>query len=135
MPDLISFGQQILASQPFSLLLGAQLVALVPGQVELAIPIRPDLLQQFGLVHGGVIGYAADNALTFAGGTVLGPDVLTSEYKISYVKPAKGALLRARATVLSSGTRQAVCQCMVYAVDGDQESLVAIALGTIVKRT
>lgn len=131
MADLISLGRTILASQPFSVLLGAQLVNFTPGQVELAIPIRPDLLQQFDFVHGGVIGYAADNALTFAGGSVLGPQVLTAEYKINFVKPAKGALLRARATVLSSGARQAVCQCMIHAVDGDRESLVAVALGTI----
>ncbi len=131
MADLSTLGRNILASQPFSVLLGAQLVAFAPGEVELAIPIRPDLLQQFGFVHGGVISYAADNALTFAAGSVLGPEVLTAEYKINYVKPAKGAALRARATVLSSSTRQAVCQCMIYAVDGDEKTLVAIALGTI----
>ncbi len=131
MADFISVGRKVLASQPFSVLLGAQLVALNRGQVELAIPIRPELLQQFGFVHGGVISYAADNALTFAGGSVLGPEVLTAEYKINYVRPAKGALLRAQARVLSSSARQAVCQCMVYAVDGDREILVAIASGTI----
>jgi uncharacterized protein (TIGR00369 family) len=131
MSDLIAFAQRVLASQPFSVLLGTQITAFEQGQVELIVPITQSLTQQFGFVHGGVISYAADNALTFAGGSVLGPEVVTSEYKINYVKPARGSLLRARATVISRGTRQAVCQCMVVAVDGDNETLVAIALGTI----
>jgi uncharacterized protein (TIGR00369 family) len=131
MPDILGLGRQILAVQPFSVLLGAQLTGFAEGQVELTIPIRPDLLQQFGFVHGGVLSYAADNALSFAGGSVLGPEILTSEYKINYLKPARGSSLRARARVISSGTRQAVCECLVYAADGEKEVLVAVALGTI----
>ncbi len=131
MADILSLGKAILAAQPFSVLLGAQLDAFAPGQAEISVSVRPDLLQQFGFVHGGVISYVADNALTFAGGSVLGPRILTAEYKINYLRPAKGDCLRARATVWSSGGRQAVCQCMVHAVEGDKESLVAVALGTI----
>lgn len=131
MAEYVAVGRSILASQPFSVLLGAQLIDFAPGRAELAIPIQRELLQQFGYVHGGVISYAADNALTFAGGSLLGPQVLTAEYKINYVRPAQGNLLRARATVLSSGARLAVCQCLVHMVDGDRETLVAVAQGTI----
>lgn len=72
-----------------------------------------------------------DNALTFAGGTVLGPNVLTQEFKVSYVRPAKGERLVARATVIYSSKRQAVCRCDVFAVDGADEALCATSLGTI----
>jgi len=43
------------------------------GIAELKVAIKPELKQQNGFVHGGVISYAADNALTYAGGSVLGP--------------------------------------------------------------
>jgi uncharacterized protein (TIGR00369 family) len=86
MSDLIAFAQRILASQPFRVLLGARVTAFEQGQAELIVPITQSLTQQFGFVHGGVISYAADNALTFAGGSVLGPEVVTSEYKINYIE-------------------------------------------------
>jgi uncharacterized protein (TIGR00369 family) len=131
MAEMLELGQQILAAQPFSGLLRARLSAFGEGSAELLIPIRPELLQQHGFVHGGVLSYAADNALTFAGGSVLGAAVVTSEYKINYVKPARGQTLIARASVIAAGKRQAVCRCDVFVVDGEHESLCATALGTI----
>jgi len=53
------------------------------------------------------------------------------EFKINYVAPAKGEKLVARANALSVGRRQAVCQCLVYSSTGEEESLVAVAQGTI----
>ena len=72
------------------------------------------------------------NALTCAGGSVLG-DSVTSEYKINYLRPAIGKKLVARATVLSSGKNQAMCQCNVIAIGDEGERLVAVAQGTITK--
>ena len=133
--EMQQLGEQVLASQPFSQLLGAECVAFAEGHMTLRVPLRPELNQQFGTVHGGVIGYAADNALTFAGGSVLGPDVVTAEYKINYLRPARGVALLARADVLRSSARQAVCQCQVMCVAADgSETLVAVALGTIMTR-
>ena len=94
--------------------------------------VREELLQQDGYVHGGVIGYLTDNALTFAGGSVLGPRVLTQEYKINYLRPAGGERLSARALVVSAGRRHAVCRCDVFDVGADgEETLCAAAQGTI----
>jgi acyl-coenzyme A thioesterase PaaI-like protein len=80
--DLLTWGRQVLASQPFSVLVGARLNAFGHGAAEIEISIRDGLKQQHGFVHGGVISYVADNALTFAGGTALGPGVVTAEFKI-----------------------------------------------------
>ena len=87
---MLEWGRKVLASQPFSVLLGAELVAFSPGIAELKVAIQPELKQQHGFVHGGVVSYAADNALTYAGGSVLGPGVVTSEFKINYARPALG---------------------------------------------
>ncbi|HEU6453852.1 MAG TPA: phenylacetic acid degradation protein, partial [Roseateles sp.] len=59
----MAMGRDILAQQSFSRLLGTELAALAPGQVELQLPLRDDLLQQNGFAHGGVVSYLADNAL------------------------------------------------------------------------
>ncbi len=132
MDDLFAIGQQALADQPFSRLLGAQLTVFNSGSAELRLPLVPNLVQQHGFAHGGVISYAADNALTFAGGSVLGPAVVTAEYKINYLKPARGEQLIARARVIAAGARQAVCACDVWVATPQGETLCAVAQGTIV---
>jgi uncharacterized protein (TIGR00369 family) len=129
--NLLAMGRQVLASQPFSVLLGAELLAFSAGHAELKVPLRAELKQQNGFAHGGMVSYAVDNALTFAGGSVLGPSVVTSEFKINYVRPAMGEFLVARATVVHAGKNQGVCRCEVYASDNGDETLCAIAQGTI----
>ena len=130
---MLELGRKILASQPFSVLLGAELTGLSAGAAEIGIPIRPEFAQQHGFVHGGIVSYAADNALTFAGGSVLGTGVVTSEFKINYLRPAMGELLVARATVVHHGKRQAVCRCDVVASENGIETPCATAQGTIVR--
>lgn len=131
--DPMEIGRQVLAARPFSLLLGTTLESFSYGSVVLRLPIRDTFLQQNGFVHGGVLSYAADSALTFAGGSVLGPNVLTSEYKINYLRPAVGKGLVARGTVVHAGRRQAVCRCDIHTVDENgEEKLCATAQGTIV---
>jgi uncharacterized protein (TIGR00369 family) len=131
--EFLAIGRQILATQPFSVFLGAEITVMAPGEAVIELPIKSEFLQQFGVVHGGVISYLADNALTFAGGSQLGPSVLTSEYKINYVKAARGERLIARATSIAASTRQAVCRCDIFAIAAGQEYLCAAAQGTIVK--
>jgi len=131
MKDLFTLGKEILASQPFSVLIGAELLSFSQGYAELKIPIRPELKQQHGFVHGGVISYAVDNALTFAGGSVLGTSVTTSEFKINYLRPTIGDFLFARATVIHAGKSQAVCRCDVFVSKDSKESLCATSQGTI----
>ena len=127
----LAMGREVLASQPFSRLIGAELAALSPGHCELQVPITDKIRQQHGFVHGGVISYAADNALTYAGGTALRVPVVTSEFKINYVRPAVGERLIARADAVHAGKAQAVCRCDVFVLQNGQEKLCAVAQGTI----
>lgn len=131
--DLLQFGRRILAEQPFSVLLGTELTAFEPGRAELTLAVRREHQQQHGFVHGGVVSYLADNALTYAGGSALPQQgVVTSEYKINYLRPAIGQTLVARASVQYAGRTQAVCRCDVFAVNQGEEKLCATAQGTIV---
>ena len=129
--DWLTLGRAVLAEQPFSVLIGAELAAASPGLCELHVPITESIKQQNGFVHGGVVSYAADNALTYAGGTALGVPTVTSEFKINYVRPAVGERLIARARAEHVGRTQAVCRCEVFVVNAGEEILCALAQGTI----
>lgn len=131
---MLEVGRRVLAAQPFSVLLGARLAAFGASGAELEVPITEMLRQQNGFAHGGVVSYLADNALTYAGGAALGTAVVTSEYKINYLRPALGDRLVARASVLHAGRNQAVCRCDVFVVAADNgETLCAVAQGTIAR--
>jgi uncharacterized protein (TIGR00369 family) len=129
--DLAS-AQRVLASQPFSVLLGTRVVAFGDGAVTLELDARDDLRQQNGFLHGGVLAYAADNALTFAAGSAVGPRVLTAGFTVDYLRPHSGRVLRAHATVVRAGRRRVVCRCDLYSVDeAGTQTLCAVAQGTI----
>lgn len=137
-------ARKVLDAQPFSRLLGARITAFGDGAATLELDIRDEHRQQNGYVHGGVLSYAADNALTFAAGAALGPAVLTAGFSIQYLRPAVGTVLRARATVVHAGRRQAVVRCDLFTVNADHadhadnaeeaaagETLCAVAQGTV----
>ncbi|MCY1206284.1 hypothetical protein D9M68_238880 [compost metagenome] len=123
-------AQARLLEQPFSDLLNAEILAIGPGRCELRVPVRRDL-QQHGFLHGGVVSYAADNALTIAGYRAMSEAVVTSEFKINYVRPAIGDAIVARAQCVHAGKTQAVCRCEAYAVSDGTEKLCAVAQGTV----
>lgn len=130
-PGLAVAGK-VLDSQPFSRLPGARITEFGGGGATLELDVRPELHQQNGYVHGGVLSYAADNAITFAAGTALGPAVLTAGFSIQYVRPAVGRTLVARASVVHAGRRQAVVRCDLLTRGGDgAETLCAVAQGTV----
>ncbi|MEU6106285.1 PaaI family thioesterase [Streptomyces flaveolus] len=128
----LELARKALASQPFSVYLGARLTAFGDGAATLELDVREELHQQNGFVHGGVLSYAADNALTFAAGTVAGPGLLTAGYTIDYLRPAQGAVLRAHAQVVRPGRTRVACRCELYLLDTEgNQTLCAIAQGTI----
>ena len=130
---MLQLGKQALETQPFSKLVGAVLTKFDQEGTELRVPIRDELKQQHGFVHGGVLSYVADNALTFAGGAALGPGVVTSEYKLNYVRPAIGQEVIARAVAVHAGKSQAACRCDIFVINDGKETLCAIAQGTIAR--
>ena len=100
-------------SQPFSVLVGTTLETIEPGLAQLALPIKPELLQQHGFVHGGVIAYLADNALTlradrarrFADGRIQDQLCAACDRTRSF---DRGRDER------RGGKTQAVCRCDIY---------------------
>ncbi|AKU15259.1 PaaI family thioesterase [Luteipulveratus mongoliensis] len=121
----------VLAAQPFSRLLGTRMVRFDDSGASLELDLRDDLRQQFGFAHGGVIAYLVDNVLTFAGGAVLGPKVLTAGYTIDLLAPASGPLLLAEGSVVGRSGRRAVCRAEIFNVADGEKLLCATAQGSI----
>ncbi|KHL17087.1 uncharacterized protein (TIGR00369 family) [Mumia flava] len=118
-------ARAVLAAQPFSALLGARLAEFGDGFAVLEIDLDDRHRQQLGYAHGGVWAYAADNAITFAGGSVLGPRVLTGGITVDYLRPARTGVLVARARVVHRSARQAVCQATLGLAGDDAPYAVA----------
>jgi uncharacterized protein (TIGR00369 family) len=133
MTDILAIGRGILNAQPFSRLLGTEMTHYADGEVELRLPMTDELKQQHGFAHGGVIGYLADNAMTFAAGLSMGGGVLTAEIKINLMRPGVGEMLIARAKTMSFGRTQGVARCEVYAVENGEETLCAAGQGMVLR--
>lgn len=131
----LSSAQRALASQPFSVLLGTRIVAFGKSSTILELDLREEHRQQHGFAHGGVLCYLVDNAITFAAGTVLGPDLVTAGISVEYVRPAVGTVLRAEARVVGYSAHSAVMRCDVTAHDDDQGRLCATGQGRALIRS
>lgn len=124
------------ARQTFMAKLGATLVAVGPGRVEIAVARADDLLQQNGFVHAGVITSIADSACGYAALTLVaeGHDVLAVEFKINLLSPARAKRFLARGRVLRPGRTLTVAQADVFGLEGGDQTLVATLLSTIIAR-
>ncbi|MCL4758412.1 MAG: PaaI family thioesterase [Rhodocyclaceae bacterium] len=114
-------------------LIGAELVVVEPGFTEIHLANRPEITQQHGFVHGGIVGMIADNAGGFAANTLTAADtsVLTVEYKLNLVAPADGERLVARGEVVKPGRTLLVTRAEVFAVKDEQWTLCAVMQQTI----
>jgi len=119
------------AAQGFNAWLGVALLSVETGRVELAFPVRPELTQHHGFVHGGVLAAAADTVCAWTAASVAG-DVVTASFTIQFLSPAKGERLRAVGEALKVGKRQVSVQAKVYTETADAEpKLAAVALAAI----
>ena len=119
--------------QAFMSYLGAKIKTLKPGLCEIELPYRPELSQQHGFFHGGVVGTLADNACAYAAYTLTEShaSILTVEYKLNLVAPGKGESLLARGKVVKSGRTLSVCEGKVYSVHDGKMTLCAIVTETL----
>ncbi|HTO73028.1 MAG TPA: PaaI family thioesterase [Gemmatimonadales bacterium] len=126
-----SFSRQIMMTT-----LGARIVHLTPGSVDLEAPFAPQFVQQNGFWHAGAIAALADSANGYAAYS-LAPaesDVLAVEFKINLLAPAKGARFLAQGRVVRPGRTLTVCAADVFAFDGAARTAVATMLSTIIIR-
>jgi uncharacterized protein (TIGR00369 family) len=99
--------------------IGAWLVDVKPGHVIIELPLSAKVTQQQGLFHGAAIGAIGDSAGGYAALTLMPEhsEVVSIEYKINFVRPAKCQMLRAEGHVLRAGKSVTVSRVDVFAVD------------------
>jgi len=132
-----SFAEEVARSfalQPVMKLIGARLSLVEPGVVEITLPYRADLAQQNGYVHAGIVTTIADSASGYAAYSLMptGSSVLSVEFKVNLLRPARGVSFVARGEVVKPGKTLTVVRADVFGVDeNDQRELVATMLSTM----
>ena len=132
-PDFERRVRDSFARQTFMGFIGAELAEVRPGFCEIRLPYRKGLGQQNGCFHGGVVGTLADNVAGDASYSLARAvdSVLTVEYKLNLLAPARGDLLIARGEVIRAGRTLVVVRSDVFAAEESRETLCATALTTM----
>ena len=117
--------------------LGAELAEIRAGYCEIRLPYREGLSQQHGFFHAGATAAIADSAGGYAAYSLMSAtdSVLSVEFKINLLSPARGELLLARGQVLRGGRTLFVCRADVFARRGGGETLCATMQQTLVRMT
>jgi uncharacterized protein (TIGR00369 family) len=131
-----AFEQRVRESfrrQAFMVTIGAELVCVTPGAVEIRVPFTQHLTQQNNFVHAGVITSILDSACGYAALSVApeNAEVLSVEFKVNLLAPAVGESFIARSQVKRAGKTLTVCTADAFAVNQGNEKLVAIMQATI----
>ena len=117
--------------------IGASLAEVAPGRVVIELPWAQGLTQQHGFLHAGIVATALDSACGYAASTLMPGDagVLTVEFKINLLAPAKGQRFRMEGVVLKPGRTISVVEGRAYAADEGREKLVATMNATLMTIT
>jgi uncharacterized protein (TIGR00369 family) len=115
-------------------LIGARLATLESGIAVIELPARDDLTQQDGFIHAGIVTTILDSACGYAAYTLMpaGSRVLSVEFKVNLLAPARGDSISARAEVKRAGRTLTVCTADATAREGENETLCATMLATMI---
>jgi len=121
------------AAQQLMATIGARLARVAAGEIEIRVLFRPELTQQHGFLHAGVLTSALDSACGYAALSLMpaGAGVLSVEFKTNLLAPARGEELIARGRVVRAGRTITVCQADASMLADGAETLVATMLATI----
>lgn len=136
-PDFEARVRASFARQRFMATMGGRLARVAPGDVEIELPFDPSLTQQHGFVHGGAIAAALDAACGYAASTLMAADVgvLTVEFKINFLAPARGERFRFVGRVRRAGRTVTFVDGDAVAIDGARERTVATMQATMMTVT
>lgn len=104
-PDFDARVRASFARQAAMRTIGATLARVAPGEVDLALPHRADLTQQHGFLHAGIVTAVVDSACGYAALSLMEPGaaVLSVEFKVQLLAPARGAAFLALGRVVRAG--------------------------------
>jgi uncharacterized protein (TIGR00369 family) len=114
--------------------IGAELTRVNLGEVEIEMAFRPELTQQHGFLHAGIISTTLDSACGYAAYSVMPEDaaVLTIEFKVNLLSPGKGERFLFRGSVTKPGRTIVVADGQAFAFDADGNArMIATMTGTM----
>jgi len=125
--DFVDRVKQSFAKQGAMATIGAELTLVEPGAVDICLDWAAGLTQQHGFLHAGMVSTALDSACGYAGLSLMPMDaaVLTIEFKINLLAPAKGQRFRMEGRVIKPGRTITVSEGKAFAIDQGKEKLVA----------
>lgn len=134
-PEMHARIEESFAKQGLMSTLGARLGQITPGEVHIHLPMSERVTQQHGFFHGGATSTIADSAGGYAALTLLDPgsEVLTVEYKINLIAPARGDELEAVGTVLKAGRTLTVSRLDVFALTAGDRTLIPTGQQTLIR--
>lgn len=125
--------RRIFGAAPFVADLGIEAVSAGEGACVARLLLQPRHLQQDGFVHAGVQATLADHTAGGAAATLAPPGhiVLTAEFKIHLLRPARGRMLECAAKVLKPGRMLTVVESEVWCLGESDRILVSKATATL----
>ena len=137
-PDWEAVVRDSFAQQPVMAAFNCHIAELSPGRCTLEMPFDRRWTQQTGVLQAGIPGVIGDSAGGFAALSLMPPDseVLAVEFKVNFLAPALGEVVRAVAEVVKSGRTLTITQVDVYGVrsGGDPSAVHAARLQQTVIR-
>ena len=132
-PDYAGRVRRSFAKQGMMSTIGAELVRVAPGEVEIVLPVGPAIAQQHGFAHAGAVSAIADTAAGYAALSLMpaGVGVLTAEFKINLLAAASGERLIALGRVVKPGRTLTVTQAEVFAETAGTRRAVALLTATL----
>jgi uncharacterized protein (TIGR00369 family) len=132
-PDFEARVRRSFAKQRVMETIGARLVRVAPGEVDVELPFREDLTQQHGFLHAGVVGTVLDSACGYAAFTLMpaAAEVLSIEFKVNLLAPARGERIIARGRVVRAGRTITVSTADAFAVQDGAERHVSTMTATL----
>ena len=135
-PDYEKRVRASFARQALMTTLGATIAAVRPGEVMVDLPFRPELAQQHGFLHAGVVTSVLDSACGYAALSLMEPGaaVLSVEFKVNLLAPARGTQFRAVGRVVRAGRTVTVVSGEFRVVETGASAdgpVVAIMTGTM----
>lgn len=114
--------------------LNGQIAYISPGELHIEAPFNERFTQQDGFLHAGIVATLMDSACGYAAYTLMPADsrVLTVEFKVNFLNPAKGELFRAEGRVVKSGKTISVCEGKLFALTNGQGTLIAMMQATMI---
>ncbi|MEO1065945.1 MAG: PaaI family thioesterase [Pseudomonadota bacterium] len=129
--------RQTFEAQSAMAALGVQIEEVKPGFIAFSLLDNPSFRQQHGFLHGGAVATVLDSACGFAAFTLMPADaeVLTVEFKVNFLAPAKGETFRIEGLVIKPGRTITLAEGRAYATENGQQKLIATMTATLMTIT